>query len=89
MVDKDIEELALITPNRHEKQIDYILKNLKVSKTVEELQKIVRDVKKITVSYFKVEGSFVEKENLFRVLMASKTVAEIESTVPENQHVYF
>ena len=44
----------------------------------------MRDVKKITVSYSKVEGSFVEKENLFRVLMASKSVAEIESTVPEN-----
>ena len=44
MVDKVIEELALITPNRHEMKIDiikhkldYILKNLKVSKTVEEL----------------------------------------------------
>ena len=46
MVDKVIEELALIAPNRHEKKIysikhrlDYILKNLKVSKTVEELER--------------------------------------------------
>ena len=43
MVDLVIEELALITPNRHEKKIDsikhkldYILNNLKVSKSVEE-----------------------------------------------------
>ena len=46
MVDKDIKELALITPNTHGKKIDnikhkldYILKNLKVSKTVEELER--------------------------------------------------
>ena len=45
---------------------------------------MVRDVKKMTVSYSKVEGSFVEKEDLFRVLVACKSVAEIESEVPEN-----
>ena len=74
-VDRVIEEMALITHNRHVKKIDsikhkldYILKKLKVSKTVEELEKMVRDVKKMTVSYSKVEGSFVEKEDLFRVL---------------------
>ena len=43
-VDRVIEEMALLIHNRHEKKIDsikhkldYILKNLKVSKTVEEL----------------------------------------------------
>ena len=91
MVDKAIEELALITPNRHEKKIDsikhkldYILKKLKVSKTVEEFEKMVRDVKKITVSDSKVERSFVEKEDLFRVLVACKSVAELELKIPEN-----
>ena len=86
MVDKVIEELALITPNTHGKKIDsikhkldYILKILKVSKTVQELEKMVRDVKKLTVSDSKVEGSFVEKEDLFKVLVACKSVAEIES----------
>ena len=45
---------------------------------------MVRDVKKITVLYSKVEGSFVEKQDLFRVLVACKSVAELESKVPEN-----
>ena len=92
MIDKIIEELALITPNRQEKKIDsikhklnFILKNLKVTKTVEELEKMVREVKKMTVSDSKVEGSSVEKDDLFRVLVACKSVAEIESKVPEFQ----
>ena len=45
-VDRVIEEMALITHSRHEKKIDsikhkfdYILKNLKVSKTLEELER--------------------------------------------------
>ena len=48
---------------------------------------MVRDVKKLTVSDSKVEGSFVGKEDLFRVLVACKSVAELESKVPENKHV--
>ena len=89
-VDRVIEEMALITHNRHVKKIggikhklDYILKKLKVSKTVEELEKMVRDVKKITVLDSKVEGSF-EKEDLIRVLVACKSVAEFELKIPEN-----
>ena len=93
-VDKIIEELELVAPNRQEKQVDtikhkldYILKNLKVSKTVDELEKMVREVKKMTVSNLKVEASSgeKEKEDIFRVLVACKSVAEIESRVPEFQ----
>ena len=87
-VDKIIEELELVAPNRQEKQVDtikhkldYFLKNLKVSKTVDELEKMVREVKKMTVSNLKVEASSgeKEKEDIFRVLVACKSVAEIES----------
>ena len=92
MVDKVRKELAFITLNRHERKIDsikyklaYILKNLNVSKTVEELEKMVRDVKKTTFSKSKVEGTFVERENLLGLLMACKNIAEIESKVPEFQ----
>ena len=45
---------------------------------------MVREVKKITVSDSKVEGSFVENEDLFRVLVACKIVAELELKITEN-----
>ena len=88
--DRVIAKMTLITYNRHVKKIDSIihkldqfLKKLKVSKTVEELEKMVRDVKKITVLDSKVEGSF-EKKDLLRVLVACKSVAEFELKIPEN-----
>ena len=46
---------------------------------------MVRDVKKLTVSDSKVEGSFVEKKDLFKLLVSCKSGAEIESKVPKFQ----
>ena len=85
-----IEGLKLVTPNTQgtvidniKYKLDYILKNVKVSTAVEELEQVVKEVKAMTMSGEKVEEVTVEKEDIYKVLVACKNIVEIETKVPE------
>ena len=95
-VDLIIEELMLESPSHQEThmdtikyKLDYILKNVKVSRKVNELEQVVKEVKAMTLS--KADEKLVnekeevehEKENVYKILLACKNIAEIESKVPE------
>ena len=84
-----IEKLNLVPPNVNKSQLDiinfkldFILTNLNLFSTVKDLENVVREVKKMSTSGDENvdQGS---KEDVFQVLVACMSVAEIESKVPE------
>ena len=89
-IDLVIEGLKLVTPNTQgtvldtiKYKLDYILKTVKVSTAVEELEQVVKEVKAMTMSGERGEEVIGEKEDIDRVLVACKNIVEIETKVPE------
>ena len=68
-------------------KLDYIKGNLKVSAAVSELDECVKEIKKLTFDVDKVDMPTDSSEEVKRVLVACRSVSEIEVKVPEFRYV--
>ena len=64
-------------------KLDYVTSNIKISNTVTELEKVVKEVKEMRLSEEKVETSMASTEEIKRVVGACRSISEIENKVPE------
>ena len=92
-VDCILEKLCLNPPNLHEGEsdrikakLDFIIGNLVISKTVSKLEQVVEDVKKLSLSKEKLENGSNLTEEVKKVIGTCRSVAEIETKVPEFQY---
>ena len=92
-VDMIIVKLELVPPCTQKSQLDsiknkldFIFKNLQISTTVDVLQQVVREVHQMTISDEKIDDGTISKEEASQLLLACKSVTEIESKIPEFQY---
>jgi hypothetical protein len=92
-VDSIVTKLQLEGPYLPENQVDriktkldFIKCNIKFSNTVTELEKVVKEVKQMTISEEKVEDSSKKSEDVKNILLECRSVNEIEIRLPEFQY---
>ena len=68
------------------RKLDFINASIKLSETVGDLEKVVKEVKKLTLSENKKAKDFGVIDEVKKVLVSCRSVEEIEIKVPEFQY---
>ena len=92
-VDKVISTMKLAPPKVQDtvvksinSKLDFVLANLKVTKTVDMLEGVVKEMKKVCLSEEMTEKNDASNEDIKMLLRGCKNVKEIESVAPEFQY---
>ena len=77
------QNVKLSPENRVKLKLDFIIKNINLTNTVKELELVVKEVQKMTMSKESEDVDLSSLDQVKQVLVSCRSVSEIETKVPE------